>query len=43
MNHTLNLIAVLVVSRVAQAYDTVRTTLRATLLLAGCPASQAGV
>jgi hypothetical protein len=41
MNNTMNLIAVLVVSRVAGAYDAVRVTLRATLMLAGCPAMQA--
>lgn len=38
MNHTMNQIAILVVSRVAQACDAVRVTLRASLLLAGCPA-----
>jgi hypothetical protein len=41
MNRTLNLIAVLISSRFARAYDAVRVTLRATLLLAGCPALQA--
>jgi hypothetical protein len=41
MNNTVNLIAALVVSRVAAAYDAVRVTMRATLMLAGCPAMQA--
>jgi hypothetical protein len=40
MNSTMNLIATLVVSRVARAYDAVRVTMRATLMLAGCPATQ---
>jgi hypothetical protein len=41
MNQTIKLIAILAVSSVAQAYDAVRTTLRATVLLAGCPAARA--
>jgi hypothetical protein len=44
MNQANSIAAVLVqivACRVAQAYDAVRTTLRATVLLAGCPAAQA--
>ncbi len=37
MKNTLNLIAVLIVSSAVRAYDAVRVTLRATLLLAGVP------
>jgi hypothetical protein len=41
MNNSLSFYAMLASTSAARVYDAVRVTLRATLLLAGCPATQA--
>jgi hypothetical protein len=41
MNNTMNLVAILVKSSIGNAFDSVCTTLRAAVFLAGCPADQA--